>query len=457
MHRDPSEQTTSSKTSRRKFLATGTAVSVGAAAVAAMPRPALGFHNSVDDALKVGLVGCGGRGTGALMNVIQADSRTQVTALADAFMDRVNLTVDSLKTDRPENFNVTPDSIFTGVDCHEKLVNADVDIVCLATPPHFRPAQMEAAVRAGKHVFCEKPVAVDVPGARRVLAACKEAESKGLSVVSGLCWRYDDGVNEVINRIHDGHIGEVRAIEANYLAGTLWYRTPPKDVEWSSMENQLRNWLYFNWLSGDHTAEQHIHSIDKALWVMGDVPPVSCHALGGRLARTEEKWGNVYDHFATNFEWADGRKVFSQCRQMDDCFNQTNDMVYGTEGLAKILSFTIEKKGGYTWKFKGAKESMYVNEHIALLNSIRNGVPINNGEYMVNSTVMALMARDAAYTGKKIMWDKYMESEIVLGPKSYDEADYVPDPVAIPGKNGKRKIWGKIPVPKSKPPSKNAK
>ena len=391
------------------------------------------------------------------MNVIQADSRTQVTALADAFMDRVNLTVDSLKTDRPENFNVTPDSIFTGVDCHEKLVNADVDIVCLATPPHFRPAQMEAAVRAGKHVFCEKPVAVDVPGARRVLAACKEAESKGLSVVSGLCWRYDDGVNEVINRIHDGHIGEVRAIEANYLAGTLWYRTPPKDVEWSSMENQLRNWLYFNWLSGDHTAEQHIHSIDKALWVMGDVPPVSCHAMGGRLARTEEKWGNVYDHFATNFEWADGRKAFSQCRQMDDCFNQTNDMVYGTEGLAKILSFTIEKKGGYTWKFKGAKESMYVNEHIALLNSIRNGVPINNGEYMVNSTVMALMARDAAYTGKKIMWDKYMESEIVLGPKSYDEADYVPDPVAIPGKNGKRKIWGKIPVPKSKPPSKNAK
>ena len=190
---------------------------------------------------------------------------------------------------------------------------------------------------------------------------------------------------------------------------------------------------------------------------MGDVPPVSCHAMGGRLARTEEKWGNVYDHFATNFEWADGRKAFSQCRQMDDCFNQTNDMVYGTEGLAKILSFTIEKKGGYTWKFKGAKESMYVNEHIALLNSIRNGVPINNGEYMVNSTVMALMARDAAYTGKKIMWDKYMESEIVLGPKSYDEADYVPDPVAIPGKNGKRKIWGKIPVPKSKPPSKNAK
>ena len=440
MHREPSDHTTA-ETSRRKFLATGTALSVGAAASSAMPRPAFGFHNSVDDAIKVGLVGCGGRGTGAIMNVIEADSRTRVTALADAFMDRVDITVASIKEEHPDNFEVTPETIFTGVDCHEELVNADVDVVLLATPPHFRPAQMEAAIKAGKHVFCEKPVAVDVPGAKRVLAACEEAESKGLSVVSGLCWRYDDGVNEVINRIHDGDIGEVRAIEANYLAGTLWERIPPKGVEWSSMENQLRNWLYFAWLSGDHTAEQHIHSIDKALWVYGDVPPVSCHAMGGRLARTEEKWGNVYDHFATNFEWEDGRKAFSQCRQMSRCFNQTDDMVYGTDGIAKILSFSIEKSGGYSWKFKGAKNSMYVNEHIALLNSIRNGAIINNGEYMVNSTLMALMARDAAYSGKKIMWDEYLKSEVVLGPDSYDDADYQPDPVAVPGKNGKRKIW----------------
>ena len=440
MHREPSDHTTA-ETSRRKFLATGTALSVGAAAASAMPRPAFGFHNSVDDSIKVGLVGCGGRGTGALMNVIEADSRTQVTALADAFMDRIDITVDSVKTEHPDNFKVTPETIFTGVNCHEELVNADVDVVLLATPPHFRPAQMEAAVKAGKHVFCEKPVAVDVPGAKRVLAACEEAESKGLSVVSGLCWRYDDGVNEVINRIHEGDIGEVRAIEANYLAGTLWQRVPPNGVEWSSMENQLRNWLYFAWLSGDHTAEQHIHSIDKALWVYGDVPPVSCHAMGGRLARTEEQWGNVYDHFATNFEWADGRKAFSQCRQMAGCFNQTDDMVYGTEGIAKILSFSITKNGGYSWKFKGAKNSMYVNEHIALLNSIRNGALINNGEYMVNSTLMALMARDAAYSGKKIMWDEYLKSEVVLGPDSYDDADYQPDRVAIPGKNGKRKIW----------------
>ena len=438
MHREPSKQTPAN-TTRRNFLAAGTALSVGAAA---LPRPAFGFHNSVDDAIKVGLVGCGGRGTGALMNVIEADSRTQVAALADAFRDRVDMTVEALKTEHPENLKVTDDTIFTGVDCHEKVVNADIDIVLLATPPHFRPAQMEAAVRAGKHVFCEKPVAVDVPGARRVLAACADAESQGLSVVSGLCWRYCDGVNEVMNRIQDGAIGDVRAMEVNYLTGTLWYRTPPKGIDWSPMENQLRNWLYFNWLSGDHTAEQHIHSIDKALWVMGDVPPVSCHAMGGRLARTEEKWGNVYDHFATNFEWEDGRKAFSQCRQMAGCFNQTDDMVYGTEGIAKILSFQINNGDG-EWKYKGPDKGgrMYVNEHKALLKSIRAGAPINNGEYMVNSTLMALMARDAAYTGKKILWDEYLKSEVVLGPDSYENADYEPDRVAIPGKNGKRKIW----------------
>lgn len=440
MHREPSDHTTAD--SRRSFLAKSTALSVGAASLSAMPRPAFGFHNSVDDAIKVGLVGCGGRGTGAIMNVIEADSRTQVTALADAFMDRVDITVDSIKTEHPDNFKVTDDSIFTGVNCHEQLVNADVDVVLLATPPHFRPAQVEAAVKAGKHVFCEKPVAVDVPGARRVLAACDEAESKGLSVVSGLCWRYCDGVNEVMSRVQGGAIGDIRAIESNYLTGTLWYRTPPKGVEWSAMENQLRNWLYYNWLSGDHTAEQHIHSIDKVLWAMGDVPPVSCHAMGGRLARTEEKWGNVYDHFATNFEWEDGRKAFSQCRQMAGCFNQTDDMIYGTDGIAKVLSFSIKNAEG-EWKYKGPDKGsrMYVNEHIALLKSIRNGATINNGEYMVNSTLMALMARDAAYSGKKILWDEYLKSEVVLGPDSYDDADYQPDRVAIPGKNGKRKFW----------------
>jgi len=348
--------------------------------------------------------------------------------LADAFIDRVNLTKDILQTDAAEKYAVPDENIFTGVKCHEEIVKTDIDVVLLATPPHFRPAQMEAAVRAGKHVFCEKPVCVDVPGAKRVLAACEEAESKGLSVVSGLCWRYDTAVNEVMDKVQGGEIGEIVSIESNYLTGTLWYRTPKPDQTWSPLEQQLRNWLYYNWLSGDHIAEQHIHSIDKVAWLYGDVPGV-----GGRLARTEEKWGNVYDHFTTVYQWADGRKAFCHCRQMSKCFNQTDDFAYGTEGVAGILSHTIENGAG-KWSTKRTSNRMYVNEHIKLTESIRTGAPINNGHYMVNSTLMALLGRDAAYSGKMIKWDDFMNSDVVLGPKSYDDKDYVPAPVAIPGR-----------------------
>jgi predicted dehydrogenase len=354
-------------------------------------------------------------------------------ALADAFPDRVELTKESLQAEKPKNYAVDDDHIFTGVDCHEKIVQTDVDVVLLATPPHFRPAQVEACVAANKHVFVEKPVAVDAQGARRILAACEQAAEKGLSVVSGLCWRYDDAVNEVMGRIKDGAIGEITAIQSDYLTGTLWYRTPKKGQVFSSLEEQLRNWIYYYWLSGDITAEQHVHSIDKALWLMDDVPPVSCYSSGGRAARTEKKYGNVYDHFATVFEWEDGRKAFSHCRQVANCFTQVDDFAFGTEGTAAILSNTITNSEG-VWKYKGVKPSMYVNEHKELVKSIRSGVPINNGKYMTYSTVMAIMARDAAYTGKKLNWDEYMKSDVVLGPKSYDDLDYVPDPIQIPGK-----------------------
>ncbi len=420
------------KPSRRKFLATGT-TAAGAVTLGTFASPALGFHASVDDTLKVGLIGCGGRGTGAVQDILEADSRAKVTALADAFIDRVNITKDILQTDVADKYAVAEENIFTGISCHEEIVKTDIDVVLLATPPHFRPAQMEAAVRAGKHVFCEKPVAVDVPGAKRVLAACEEAESKGLSVVSGLCWRYDTAVNEVIDRVLGGDIGEIVSIESNYLTGTLWHRIPKPDQVWSPLEQQLRNWLYYNWLSGDHITEQHIHSIDKVAWLYGDTPPESCYGVGGRLARTEKKWGNVYDHFTTVYQWADGRKAFCHCRQMDHCFNQTDDFAYGTEGVAGILSRKIENGAG-TWSTKRTSNRMYVNEHIKLTQSIRGDGPINNGHYMVNSTLMALFGRDAAYSGKKLEWDQFMQSEVVLGPESWADQDYVPDPVAIPGR-----------------------
>lgn len=426
----------SNQPNRRNFISTSTKIAAaGAVGAALAPQPSFGYHNSVNDELRIGLVGCGGRGTGAVLNATNADSNSKVVALADAFKDRIDSCAKSLEGQLKEKgqYAVDDEHKFTGIDCHEKLCASDVDVVLLATPPYFRPMQLKAAVDAGKHVFCEKPVGVDVPGVRSVMKSCAEAAKKGLSVVSGLCWRYDVGVNDMIERIKSGAIGDIRMIQENYLTGTLWHRGDKP--EWSKMEYQLRNWLYFNWLSGDHIAEQHIHSLDKALWLMDDKPPKSCYATGGRLVRTQEKYGNVYDHFSTCYEWEDSDiKTFSSCRQMAGCFSETEDHIVGTKGSAKILKAEITNETGTSRHRIKGKPSMYDVEHKHLFASIRDGRPINNGTYMSYSTLMALIGRDAAYTGKKIMWDEYMKSDKVLGPKDvFNAEDYVPDKVALPG------------------------
>jgi len=428
---------------RRSFLTTSAKVAAaGSVAATLMPQPVFGgYHNSVNDTLKIGLVGCGGRGTGAVLNACNADSNTKVTALADAFMDRIDSCQKGLQTQIAAKMDVADEHKFTGFDCYKKICESDIDVVLLATPPHFRPAQLKAAVDAGKHVFCEKPVGVDVPGVQSVRETCKIAFGKGLSVVSGLCWRYDLGVNEIISRIKDGAIGEIKMIQENYLTGTLWHRgngtEDPETGEvrkWSQMEFQFLNWLFFNWLSGDHIAEQHIHSLDKALWLNDDKPPTSCYGTGGRLVRTNEKYGNVYDHFSTVYEWeGSDAKTFSQCRQMAGCFNDVDDYVVGTKGTAKVLKFEITNADGkQSFKQKG-KPSMYDVEHQHLFRSIREGKPINNGEYMCDSTLMALIGREASYTGKEIKWADFLKSEVRLGPTKYEWGDFEPAPVAKPG------------------------
>lgn len=427
-----SNMSSKSHPNRRTFMSTSAKIAAVGSVAASLPGQAMGYHNNVNDTLKVGLIGCGGRGTGAVINASNADSNTEVTALADVFMDRIEGCARSLKAELGERFKVEKDHMFTGIDCYKDLCATDVDVVLLATPPHFRPAQLKAAVDANKHVFCEKPVGVDVPGVKSVMKTCELAAVKGLSVVSGLCWRYDIGVNEMISRIKDGAIGDIKMIQENYLTGTLWHRG--NNPAWSQMEYQLRNWLYYNWLAGDHIAEQHIHSLDKGLWLMDDNPPVSCYGTGGRLVRTNEKWGNVYDHFSTVFEWeGTDVKMFSHCRQMAHAYSNVDDYVVGTKGSARVLSWEIiNEKGTQNLKQKG-KRSMYDVEHDHLFRSIRDGKPINNGTYMSYSTLMAIMGREACYTGKKITWDELMASEVVLGPDNYAMGDYEPDPVAKPG------------------------
>lgn len=390
--------------------------SIGIASETLLSRTA---HAAGSDIIKVGLVGCGGRGNGAAKNAMNADPGCRLTAIGDLFDKRLQLGKDALQKGLKDQFAVSDDHCFSGWDAFDQVLNSGIDVVLMCTPPHFRPAQMAAAVEAGKHIFCEKPVAVDPTGVRSVIESSRLAAQKGLSLVSGLCWRYDLGVLATMNRIHDGAIGRVLASQANYLTGTLWFRN--REDDWTPMHEQVQNWMYYRWLSGDHIVEQFIHSLDKALWLRHDEPPVRCYGLGGRQVRTTNDYGDVYDHFTVVYEWADGSKTFASTRQMAGCYNETQDYVFGSDGTAKILDHEIvsEKPWKYVHEGEGKKPSMYDLEHVALFKSIRDGKPLNNGDYMCKSTLMAIMGREACYTGKAITWEQAMASNQVLGPNNY--------------------------------------
>ncbi len=418
----------SNVSSRRDFLRNSTAAVVGGS-VAATLGSARMVHAAGDDVIKVALIGCGSRGSGAAVNATNSDKNIKITVLADAFKDQLDHARDVLSKQIGDKLAVPAEHCFHGFDAYEKVMQTDVDVVLLCTPPHFRPAHLKAAIAANKHVFCEKPVAVDGPGVRSVLATCEEAKQKNLSIVSGLCWRYDYGVRETIKQIQDGAIGDIVAIQENYLANPLWHR--PRQAEWSEMEYQMRNWLYYTWLSGDHIVEQHVHSLDKAMWLMGDKPPENCFGLGGRQVRIEEKWGHIFDHFAVCFEWANGVRMYSYTRQMANCHSDVDDYVLGTKGQAVVLKHTI--KGEKNWRYKGDKPSMYDVEHRDLYAGIRSGNIINNGQYMSNSTLLAIMGREACYTGQRISWQEAMESSQNLSPPKYDWSDLPIPNVATPG------------------------
>jgi len=417
---------------RRAFLKTG-----AAAAALGTLTVARTAHAAGSDVLRIGLVGCGGRGSGAAANALDADPNSRLVAMADAFADRLQGSLASLKGRYGERAAVDPERCFTGFDAYQKLLASGVDVVILATTPHFRPIQLRACVEAGKHVFCEKPVAVDPPGVRSVLATCELAAKKDLNVVSGLCWRYDPGVRETIQRVLDGAIGDIVAIQETYNTGTVWHHG--RKPEWTEMEYQMRNWYYFTWLSGDHNVEQHVHSLDKAAWAMRDEPPLRAWGLGGRQVRTEPKFGDIYDHHAVVYEYAGGARVYSYCRQMAGCSSDTSDVFLGTKGRADILNRRID--GPTPWRYAGPKPDMYHVEHQALFAAIRAGKAINNGLYMARSTMLAILGRMATYSGQTIAWQDALDSQRALAPDRYamdGTPPTLPDgegryPVAMPG------------------------
>jgi predicted dehydrogenase len=426
------ERNHSSCPTRRQFLKTTAAIAAGSLAIA---RTA---HAAGDETLRVGLVGCGGRGTGAAVNALNADKNAKLVAMADAFEDRLKGSRDAIQKSKGDQVAVSDDHCFVGFDACDKLLASGVDVVLLTEPPHFRPMHLKAAIDAGKHVFCEKPVAVDAPGVRSVLATTEEAKKKNLNIVSGLCWRYHPAVQETMKRIIDGAIGDILTIQETYLTGTLWQR--PRQENWTEMEFQMRNWYYFTWLSGDHNTEQHVHSLDKGSWAMGDKPPVKAWGLGGRQVRTEPKFGNIYDHHAVVYEYANGTTMHSYTRQMANCWGDVTDNFAGTKGRANVLGrYAI--RGATDWHYEGAGGNMYDLEHVALFNAIRKGEPINNGNYMAVSTMLAILGRMCTYTGQEITWDQAINSKEDLSPKEYSfqaTPPILPDadgkyPIAMPG------------------------
>ena len=413
-------------TSRRDFLKT-TAIAGSTLAVAQH------VHAAGSDLLKVGLIGCGGRGTGAATQAMNADKNVQLYAMADAFEDRLQDSLARLKKEPGigDKIAVTPERSFTGFDAYRKVIEC-CDVVLLCTPPHFRPLHLKAAVEAGKHVFAEKPCAVDAPGVRSVLATAELAKKKGLSLVAGHQLRYSLGYREAVQRIHDGAIGQVHTLQANDFRGSIWVK--PRLPAWSDMTWHMRNWYYFTWLSGDFNVEQHVHMLDIASWVKGEYP-VKAMGTGGRQTRTGPEYGHIYDHFAINYEYADGSKLFAQCRQQKGCANDISVHVAGSKGAAELTTRGLLLKGEKPWKYAGKDGVEPVQaEHNALFASIRNGKPLNNAEYLAKTTLLAIQGRMAAYTGQLITWDMAMNSKEDLSPPQYTwDVPLQAPPVAQPG------------------------
>jgi myo-inositol 2-dehydrogenase / D-chiro-inositol 1-dehydrogenase len=421
---------------RRHFIKTSSAALIGGAFAANLSFPGKSFAEN-SDTLKIGLIGCGGRGSGAASQALMADKNVVLTAMGDAFDNRLQSSLKNLKgsAEFGDRVKVTPETSFVGFDAYQKVIDSGVDVVLLATPPGFRPYHLKAAVAAGKHVFCEKPMATDAPGLRVAMEAAQEAKKKKLSLVSGFCWRYNLAERAGFQQVLDGNVGLVRAVYSTYNTGTLW--SFPRKPEWTEMEYQMRNWYYFTWLSGDHLVEQACHSIDKMSWAMNDVPPVRATAHAGRQVRTGPEFGHIYDHFAIVYEYANGSKGFLFTRQQDNCSQDNTDTILGTKGIARILGFAgkPEITGEKNWKYEGPRPDMYQIEHNELFKSIREGAAKNDGDWMLQSTRLALLGRMAAYTGKTIKWEESLSSQENLMPErlAWDAPVVVPT-VAMPGK-----------------------
>jgi predicted dehydrogenase len=429
--------------SRREFVkAASVAATIPVIVGGVLPAPLAAAAAREDKVLRVGLIGCGGRGTGAAAQALRADKNVVLVAMGDVFKDRLDASLKSITEEMGElaakQVQVAPEKQFIGFDSYQKVIDSGVDVVLITGYPAFRPAHIKAAVDAGKHVFAEKPLAVDAPGLRSVLESAAEAKKKNLGLLVGFCWRHHQGMVASFDEVLKGTIGDVVTVHTTYHTSTLSKR--PRKPGWSDMEFQMRNWWHFTWISGDHIVEQAIHSIDRMSWAMGDRLPLKVTCLGGRAARNGPEHGNVFDHFAAIYEYEGGQRTFHTCTQQDSTPSDNSDYVYGLKGSGVINGFNKtfvmkDRSGKEVWKYGGKITDMYQNEHDEFFASIRAGKPINDCVRSCNSTMMAIMARMAAYTGQIITWEQAMNSKESLVPQHLALDMPIETPaVAIPGK-----------------------
>ena len=420
---------------RRTFLKTSSA---SVATLIAAPYVARGQGDA--SPVKVGLIGCGGRGSGAAAQALKADKGAVLWSMGDAFESQLKGSLRRFKRGskgETGQVQVAEDRQFIGLDAFKKVIDSGVDVVILTTPPGFRPQHLRAAVEAGKHVFCEKPMAVDGPGVRSVMESAQIAKAKGTNLVCGFCWRYSKSRREAMGRVLDGDIGDVRAYYATYYTGPVKPMPPANsrpegigDVEW-----QVRNWYNFSWVGGDGVVEQAVHSIDKIAWAMGDQPPIAAVASGGRNRPNHE--GNIYDHFNITYEYPNGVMAFLGSRQIPNCYGENADYIIGSNGRC-LIGGRVElenSRGNRMWRFRSSEDNdMYQEEHDTLFGAIRKGEVVNDGEWMSTSTMLAILGRTAAYTGQRITWDDALQSKTDLAPDDLKfEDNFDPGPIPQPG------------------------
>jgi len=431
------KETRPSNHTRRDFLKGSAGLAAGAAA-AGLILPASGVFAAGSDTIQLGLVGCGGRGSGAASQALSTNGSVKLVAVADAFEDNARNGLRNLKNQFNDKVDVAGDRVFSGFDAYKKLIDSGVDMVILATPPGFRPMHFEYAVKQNKNIFMEKPVAVDGAGVRQVLAAAEEAKKKNLKVGVGLQRHHSPRYQETVKRIQDGQIGDTVMLRVYWNDAGVWVR--PRKPGQTEMEYQMRNWYYFTWIGGDHIVEQHIHNLDVANWVK-NATPAKAQGQGGRQVLTGKDHGHIYDHHFVEYTYPDGTVMLSQCRHHPNCWNSVSEHAHGTKGYADVSGAKMTTRDGKEWRWQGREKDHYQQEHDDLFDAIRNNKPYNEAVNGANSTMTAILGRMCTYSGQEIKWDDALNSQVVMRPEGYtfeSKPPILPDqdgryPVAIPG------------------------